>query len=240
MPEECEVDVVRAHLGDFPDLGRFAALLSGDERDRAHAYRIAEPRDVFTLARGLLRVELSRRLDVEPGAIHFDLRPSGKPDVRRESPSRPDWRFSVSHTGPNLVIALARGADVGVDIERLDRDVELLQIARRYFTAQELSSLEQTPSRARARAFFAGWTRKEAIVKARGHTMAESLATLSVDLDPARIHPGYEDADRAGPRARCGLTAFELPDRGLIGAVALVGDVPPRLRFRVVSGSSFD
>ena len=236
---ELEVEVLRAGLATFRDLSPFTALLSEDERRRAEGYKMAEPRDVFILARGLLRLELARRMNVGPDAIHFDLRPSGKPDVR-SAEGRPDWRFSVSHTGAHVAIAIALGVDVGIDIERLGRDLEPLQIARRYFTPWELFSLEAIPPEARTRAFFAGWTRKEAMVKARGHTMAESLATLSVDLDPEEANPEYEDAESVATRPQCRLTAFELRESNLIGAVALKSDLVPRLRFNVVSTPRFD
>ena len=240
MSEGFDVDVVRARLDGVADLSRLHSVLSEDERARASGYKLKEPADVFILARGLLRLELARRVGMEARGLRFDVRPSGKPDVRRLDPSRPDWRFSVSHTGPHVAIALALGADVGIDIERLDRTVEPLHIAKRYFTAREFETLQSTKADARAKAFVAGWTRKEAIVKARGSTMAESLATLSVDLDPAALQPAYEDAPSAPGRAACRLASFMLEDQNLIGAVALCSSHGPRLRFRLVSGPRFD
>lgn len=240
MSDGPDVEVVLARLDDLNDLGRFRAVLADDERARADAYKVKEPGDVFVLARGLLRLELARRLGVDARGIGFDIRESGKPDVRRPDPRGPDWRFSVSHTGSHVAIAFASGVDVGVDIERLDRAVKPLDIAKRYFTPREFSALQKTAEDARATAFFAGWTRKEAIVKARGLTMAESLTTLTVDLDPRAVHPSHEDAPEAPARPPCRLTAFLLPDRDLIGAAALCGNVPPRLRFRVLSGGRFD
>ena len=240
MPGHPEVEVVRTHLHDFPDLGRFHAVLSEDERSRAAGYKLEEPRGVFVLARGLLRLELAKRLGAEAPALRFEVRPSGKPDLRRDHPGRPDWRFSVSHTGPHVAIAFALGADVGLDIERLDREVKPLDIARRYFTPREVEALRATAEGERTRAFFAGWTRKEAVVKARGLTMSESLDTLTVDLDPAAVQPAHEDAADAPPRAVCRLTAFLLPDANLIGAAALCGDQPPGLRFQVLSRARFD
>jgi 4'-phosphopantetheinyl transferase len=240
MAAEFEVEVVRAHLADFPDLTRFAAVLAEDERARARGYKVQEPGDVFTLARGLLRTGLARRLGASTGDIHFDLRASGKPDLRPSGGGRPDWRFSVSHTGPHVAIAFALGVDVGIDIERLDRTVNPLDIARRYFTAEELRSLESIPAEARTRAFLAGWTRKEAIVKARGDTMAGSLTTLSVDLDPTSTHPRSEDIPAAPLPPICRLTAFEFPEHNLIGAVALRSERTPRLKFEMLSGTRFD
>jgi 4'-phosphopantetheinyl transferase len=240
MSEEMGVDVVCARLADFADLSRFAAALSAGEHARARGYKMTESRDTFILARGLLRLELAKRLACDPGDIHFDVRLSGKPDVRAATPPRPDWRFSVSHTGPYVAIAFALGIDVGVDIERLDRNVKPLDIARRYFTPTELLSLEGTPEGARVRAFLAGWTRKEAIVKARGNTMAESLATLSVGLDPEEMHPPSEDAPTAPVRATCRLASFQLSALNLIGAVALRSSRLPRLGFDVLSAARFD
>lgn len=234
MPEAIEVEVIRAHVADVPDLQPYRAVLSDDERRRADAYRIAEARATFTLARGLLRIELARRLECPPTDLAFDLRPSGKPDLRRADPARPDWRFSVSHTGPHIALAFARATDVGVDIERLDRTVTPLAIARRYFTAVEFRELEALGAEERPRAFFAGWTRKEAVVKARGGTMAESLTTLSVGLDPEALHPDFTDAKEAPPRPSARLTTFEFPALNLMGAVAVCSDQPPRLRISVL------
>jgi 4'-phosphopantetheinyl transferase len=260
MPDasEVDVDIVLASLPfaqeTFPDtqpklrtvaLAELSATLDALERARASGYKVAEAAQVFVLARGLLRAELSRRLDESAQDIQFDLRPSGKPDIRRRnalgaSAPRPDWRFSVSHTGPHVCLAFARGRDVGVDIERATRPVRPLDIAKRYFTAREFKALEAVPDAVRNRAFFAGWTRKEAIVKARGLTMAESLTTLTVDLTHDRTHPGYEDAPEVSNRAECRLTTFETPDSGLMGAVAVVGDLRPRLRLEVLSVAPFD
>lgn len=235
-----EVEVLLTGLGDTTDLTRYERVLNPEEAARANAYRLPEPRRVFILTRGLLRLELASRLECEPAGIHFDLRPSGKPDLRRADATQPDWRFSVSHTGPHAAIAFSLGTDVGIDIERLDRAADPLAIAKRYFTPVELAALEAMPKAERSRAFFAGWTRKEAIVKARGVTMAESLTTLSVGLDPDDLHPSHEDSTEEPSRAACRLTTFEFDALKLIGAVALVSAHAPRLRLRVVNGAAFD
>lgn len=235
-----EVEVLRAQLRDIADLGPYERVLTPEETARANGYKLPEPRRVFTLARGLLRLELGKRLRLEPGEIRFDVRPSGKPEIHRNGEDRPDWKFSVSHTGPHAAIAFCLGTDVGLDIERLDRGVEPLAVAQRYFTPTELAAIKSWPEAQRPRAFLAGWTRKEAIVKARGATMAESLTTLTVGLDPDDLHPPHKDSPGVPPRPACRLTTFEFEALSLIGAVALVSAQPPRLRFRVVNGAAFD
>lgn len=232
------VAVLRARLADFDDLSPFISELSGDERARAAGYKAPEPRDVFILARGLLRLELSRLLNVPTKELHFDLRPSGKPDLRPIPAAVADWRFSVSHTGPQAVLAFAMGVDVGIDLERLDRSANPMAIARRYFTPRELAALQAMPSASQPEAFFAAWTRKEALVKARGQTMAESLATLSVDLDPSEDYPLHEDDPGVSHRPACRLASFASPEEKLIGAVAVCGGILPRLSLRILTQDS--
>lgn len=238
MPAEIDIEVVSACLADFPDLTRFVALLSEDERARALRFKVEEPQRVFTLARGLLRLELGKRLGVDASQIRFDLRPSGKPDLRRSDAASPDWRFSVSHAGPHIALGFARGVDIGIDIERVNRKMSLIGIAERYFAPREIEILSRLPDEARTRSFFAGWTRKEAIVKAQGLTMAECLASLTVDLDPHSVLPGYEDA--AADHPACRLASFAFPDRELMGAMAVRAPLTPRLIFGTLSGARFD
>lgn len=238
MRNEIEVDVASASLADFPDLTRFSALLSDDERARALRFKVEEPRQVFTLARGLLRLQLAKRLGVDPAQIRFDLRPTGKPDLRRTDSASPDWRFSVSHAGPHIALAFAPMVDVGIDIECLNRKMSVMEIAQRYFAPREVEILTALPEDSRTRSFFAGWTRKEAIVKAWGLTIAECLGSLSVDLDPRSAHPSYEDA--AAGRPACRLASFAFSDLEILGAVAIRSDLTPQLRFATLSGARFD
>ncbi len=95
-------------------------------------------------------------------------------------------RFNVSHSGSWLAIVIARELNVGVDIEaerQLRRPAEL---ARRYFSAAEadwLSSLEEPEL---SREFKLLWTAREALVKAAGSGLGESLAEISLDWQPVR------------------------------------------------------
>lgn len=230
-----QVDVVLARAD--ASVEALASDISDDERRRADGYRVSEARETFVLSRVLLRRELATRLGCLPREIAFDVRPSGKPDVRCASEGGPDWRFSLSHTGPHVALAFALGADVGIDIERRDRAVDPLQIARRYFTPQEHAALAAAPDGDRLRWFYAGWTRKEAIVKARGATMADSLTTLSVDLDPDHHEPAYEDSESVGVRASCRVVSLEPAGTDLILALAVLDNRTPRPSLDIRSGT---
>ena len=88
------------------------------------------------------------------GGVEFGKGVNGKPYVVGS-----EWRFNVSHSGEWMLVALARGCEVGVDIEQVRPVVHLDRIVERY-------SLDD------ADGFCAAWVRREALVKAAGVGLA--------------------------------------------------------------------
>lgn len=85
----------------------------------------------------------------------------GKP---RLAGAAAEWDFNLSHAGNYAVAALARGAQVGVDLESLSRPADIELLGRRVFSESE-RELVRTGGRER---FFDLWSRKEALLKALG------------------------------------------------------------------------
>ena len=84
--------------------------------------------------------------------------------------------FNLSHTGPLALLALA-AFPVGVDVE-LCRPVER-GVADLVFTAAERA--EWAASGWADAAFYRGWTRKEAVLKARGDSLGQ-MKSFAVSL----------------------------------------------------------
>ena len=164
-----------------PSSAHLPGYLSPDERERADRFVFARDRDRFVAGRAFLRLLLAQYLGCEPRALRFRYGPNGKPALADE---RSDLHFNLAHSGALAVCALARGSELGVDLERLRpiRDAE--GVVRSAFSPREVARLESLPETARLRAFYEGWTRKEAFLKALGHGLARPLDSFDVTLGP--------------------------------------------------------
>lgn len=88
--------------------------------------------------------------------------------------------FNWSHSGNHALIAIGRRIAPGIDLERLRARPRALEIAERYFGADEAVVLAALPPAARHAAFLELWTAKEAVLKAIGRGLAFGLDRLSV------------------------------------------------------------
>lgn len=171
------------------------ALLDDAERARAARLRAASARRSYVVAHALARRSLSRFARVAPRDWRFAIRPGGRPEVGGPEAGA-GLRFSLSHTEGLAACAVARGVDVGVDVEAGARLARPLALAERFFAPEEAASLRALPECARREGFLTLWAAKEAVLKARGVGLAGGLAEVRIDLAgaaPALLASGAED-----------------------------------------------
>jgi len=143
--------------------------LSSDELARARSF--AEPaRSRFVAARTALRERLADYLGCAACDVGFDYGDMGKPHLR----SHERLHFSVAHAGDLALLAFARAAPVGVDIERLRTVARRERIARRVLAADSAEALMGVSPQERDEAFIWAWTQREAYVKAIGSGVLRS------------------------------------------------------------------
>jgi 4'-phosphopantetheinyl transferase len=155
------------------------AVLSEDEQARARRFVFDVHRHRFIACRAALRARLAERLGRAPGSLRFEYGPVGKPSLAGHD----TLRFNVSHSDRYALLALADQAEVGVDIEQIRPLSDMNALAERVFSHGERAALAQVPGDRQADAFFAGWTRKEAYIKARGDGIG-MLDAIEVTLSP--------------------------------------------------------
>ena len=170
---------------DEAGLTALACQLSSDERARAERFRVSEPRRQFVFGRALLRQLLGACLNVEPVTLAFGYHPRGKPFLA-QSALNSDLRFNLSHSGRLVAIALAHGREVGVDLESIHRLDDWWLLAERIFSSRELCELRALPASKQREAFFNGWTRKEAYLKATSEGLTDDLPAIEVTLVPGQ------------------------------------------------------
>jgi 4'-phosphopantetheinyl transferase len=157
------------------------SLLSSDERARYERFRQDDDRREFAAAHALLRTTLSEFDGISPRAWRFDAGPHGKPALAGGQ-SDLALSFNLSHTRGLVACAVALGADVGLDVERVTRAADWRAIALRHFSPAEVAQIDGVADTGRATRFFELWTLKEAYAKALGVGLSQSLDASSFDL----------------------------------------------------------
>ena len=170
-------------LDEMPGEAFVAArsLLSAAEKKRADRLRVPSKRREFTIARAVLRSCLGAACGVEPGEIAFTVGDHGKPRMAKLST---DLDFNISHSRGAVALALVRGREAGIDIEKVRADVRAEALAARFFSRRENDLLARLSGTEMLTAFFDCWTRKEAVLKAIGAGLSLSLSSFDVSLDP--------------------------------------------------------
>jgi 4'-phosphopantetheinyl transferase len=212
-----EVHVWSAPLdnGRIPWTGHLP-ILSPDERERAKQFRVEDARRHFVTARAALRKLLSRYLRTPAESVAFDYETNGKPHLQR-STSPVDLYFNLAHSGELALIAVTRGSEVGVDVERL-RDVHRWrEIAERYFHPREIDDISALPADHQLAAFMRCWTSKEAVLKAIGVGITRPL-DFFVGGEITEVGTWIE-LGNSKQRMRCHLRSL-MPDNKYLGAVA--------------------
>lgn len=204
---------------DLGVLRSLTALLSAEERAQAAAFRAESHRVAFVTARGVLRMVLGAYVDQRPIALRLARAANGKPFVL----DTPNIRFNVSHSGDIGLYSITLGREVGVDVERVV-DIDLMRIARRFFSRGEYDGLQRVPESLRPLAFYACWTRKEAFVKGTGDGLRRKLDAFDVTVEPWLPARLLAVRGMPGEAQRWSLRSIDVGD-GYMAAVAVRGTV---------------
>lgn len=199
---------LRRHAGALAALRR---TLAPEELERAGRFHRAHDRARYEYARGVLRAVLARHLGATPRELAFRCGPHGKPELACGGA-----RFNLSHSHDLVLCAVARAHDVGVDVERVRPGVADV-VGEWLLSPAAQRALAEARRGARQRAFFRGWTRMEACVKANGAGLPPDLATFELFLGPgaAAVVPIGEVSG-----SRCWWVRDLSWGRGYVGAVA--------------------
>lgn len=168
-----------------------AAWLGDGERARCARFVRPVRRRQFVVGRALLRLALGRLLACSPARIALRERPGQAPALVGQG----DVGFSISHSGRWVACAAASGVALGLDIERIDRQRDVMALALQAFDAPDRATVLASAPVQRHATFYRLWCRYEARIK------------LGV---PAVFEAGWEDADLAAALSGSGVLAGAL------------------------------
>lgn len=191
-----------------------AALLPREESERAARFATTELCARYIVAHGVLRHVLAAYSGGAPQALRFDVGAHGKPYLASRT-----LHFNLSHSADRAVIAVARGFEIGVDLEAERAGVETGQIAHRFFFGSEAAAVASGG----ATAFFRYWVAKEAVLKGVGLGLTLPLDRFAIEFAPDGGEASVRSFDlaRLGPDWRVRMITAEA---GWYCAIAAAGD----------------
>ncbi len=195
----------------------FWKTLSFDEQVRANRFRFDRDRTHYIAAKGIVRELLANYLDWLPAAITFSYTEYQKPILKEIN----NLQFNISHSNGIGIFGFRHGIiPIGVDVEFLQPDIELKDLASQFFATKETKKLLSLPADRQVEGFFNCWTRKEAIIKAIGQGLSFPLNQFEVSLtpnEPAKLLATYWNQKAAN---NWYLATF-IPKLNYIGALAI-------------------
>jgi 4'-phosphopantetheinyl transferase len=142
-------------------------------------------------SRRALRGVLGRYLDEDPAAIELRLGEHGKPALADPSAT---LRFNLSHSGGLALIAVARGHEVGVDVEWIRPRRNLLALADRALDPAAAASIRAASPAERLAAFHTAWARREAVAKCHGGGLRMPLPATPIAVSELEAGTGFAAA----------------------------------------------
>lgn len=227
LPPQLTLEAGEAHvwccsMARIGDLGRFEALrpiLDPQERQRLERLRGGPTYRQSLLGRILRRHLLSLYASAEPADWRFATNAYGKPMIVAPHQGR-RLVFNLAHTTTLLMMAIGHVESVGVDVENVQRQIDGLSIAQRYFHECEAAALESLAPPERGAHFHRLWTVKECYLKARGLGLSLPLDSIGIGEFEEGTFSYAIVQTHGGEPTRWHIEAIEHPE-GWVGAICI-------------------
>jgi 4'-phosphopantetheinyl transferase len=182
-PEEYEVsddivaetEVFFGQTKDFNlDNSELPSHINKDDQLKTEKLRNIEDKKTVLICYTFLRMILSRKLNKNPQDIIYIEDINGKPGIK----DNPIF-FNISHTRDSFAIVISEQFNIGVDLEKVNRVMDIEAVIKRVFSREENEYILRSGGKAKNR-FFLLWTRKEALLKAIGTGIISQLSHIEV------------------------------------------------------------
>ena len=181
---------------------------------------VEDPRTNSSEAKKRLKALLALYAGTNGNEVNLSYGLNGKPLWK----DFPEIQFSVTHSKHAFALAFIKHSRVGIDLEDLNRSMDMKALAKFLFSENELQKFYSTDEKFHSEQLLNAWTRKEAFVKASGRGMSFPLHQLEVSfkMDEAVTVQATQWAVRE--KLEWHLHSFDL-EPAYRGAVAVQGRV---------------
>jgi len=203
---------------DAAELTHAAQYLSGNEQERVNRLVSGRHQQEFMAAHVVLRKVLSRYCTQRPQELDIQKTSAGKPFLTHDHAVR----FNLTHSHGRALIAIAKDREVGIDLEKVRPEVDIVSLANRFLSSQDQAFIGGGDSKRRHERFLQVWVAREAVFKGEGKGMTFPLhrdhVELSSDGKEGRLVRGGGGSEGTNMPIR-----FLPLESGWVGAVAAEG-----------------
>ena len=175
------IDIWVIDTANQSELAAEYGLLTEQELTRSQCFKDTALGIRWGLFRGAMRTILSEYTGIPAQEIRIDQEPGEKPSIQ-ELETEPRIEFNLSHSDRLALLAINSTYAIGVDLEFCREIPETDSLVRRFFSQSEQAAYFSIEDHLRTEAFYRGWTRKEAVIKAMGLGLKVPLEQFDVPL----------------------------------------------------------
>jgi 4'-phosphopantetheinyl transferase len=222
-------------ISDAALLSDYRCILTAGELEQERRFYFERDRRRYLITRAMVRTVLSRYAPVAPREWRFRENAYGKPGIDNDADAARRISFNLSHTHSAILLAVADGVALGVDVENVQAREVSADLAAGFFAPDEVAALSALPADRQQLRFFEYWTLKESYIKARGMGLSIPLDEFSFEFpaeNAIRIHIAGTQNDLP---SRWHFWQFQLAAEYLAAlCVERVGAICPTLALRKI------
>lgn len=215
------IDVWQFSLKNLPH--ESLTFLETKELAQANRFYFKYHKRRFMVARTMLRLILSRYVQIAPQDLNFTYNKYGKPTLVNNQ----QLEFNLSHSEELALLAIGQQYPLGVDLEFFSAR-PYQGIAKHLFSEQERDELRRLPASFKALAFFNIWSQKEAFIKACGMGLSYPTEQFSINAIPSsqnlvfdNVHQRFLALMSFMPTVSCSAALCYNPDIQILRKIIL-------------------
>jgi 4'-phosphopantetheinyl transferase len=204
---EKRIDIWQADLDQYSffTFDNYFNILNSVEKEKASKFKQYVHKKYYILSHAILRLLLSKYINVAPELISIHEDEYGKPFLKSYN-----IHFNISHSNTKLAIAIAK-FDIGIDIEYINPNFDIHQISDIALSENEKLNINRLKGDFQKELFYSYWTKKEALLKGVG-------TGINIDLNKLEVlYNSYIDFDKEN---RWFIYNFNSFDKNYIGHIA--------------------